>query len=633
MCGICGIYNFDHGKTVDRQSLYTMTKCLHHRGPDGAAVKVFDNVGLGHTRLSIIDLSDAATQPMTDEEGRFWIVFNGAIYNYLELRQELLSLGHRFRSVSDTEVLLHLYAEKGEDCVHELNGMFAFAIWDSRERSLFAARDRLGIKPFYYVLQSSCFLFSSEIKALFKSSLLEPQLDRSSLADYLNFQFCLGEKTLFKGVQKLMPGNYLTLKADGQLRTCCYWDLDFTIESGQEEDYFQNQLQMFLEDSVRLQLRADVPIGSQLSGGLDSSVVSTLASSMTKSSFQTFSGAFREDGFNETQFAQLAADNAATIHQEIFPSPDEFVELMPKLAYVMDEPAGGPGLFPQYLVSKLASKSVKVVLTGHGGDEIFGGYIRYLIAYLESCLKGGIEGTQGKADYVVTFESILPNLSQLKGYGLLLGHFWKDGLFEPVEQRYFRLINRGEQATQFIHSDYWADKSYSSYEQYRDLFCKTNCPSLINRMTNFDIKTLLPALLHVEDRTSMAFSLESRIPLLDHRIVELAASAPPIVKFKGGRCKYMFRETVKNLIPKKIFDRNDKMGFPVPLSSWYRQDPVKGFVREVLLGSKSRSRGFLRTDSLESLLNGELQYDRGIWGLLNLELWMRAYLDGESDFS
>jgi asparagine synthase (glutamine-hydrolysing) len=634
MCGICGIYHLEPARPVEPKQLDLMTQTLHHRGPDDEGCYLQANLGLGHKRLSIIDLSAAGRQPMPNENERYWVIFNGEIYNYLELRQRLIGRGHHFRSHTDTEVVLHLYEDEGPGCLTHLNGMFAFAIWDAAEYTLFAARDHLGIKPFYYVYRHNTFLFASEIKAILRTGLVEPQLNPAGLADYLTFQFCLDDKTLFQHISKLLPGHYLQLRANGQLTIQPYWDIDFTIDTDHTESYFQQKLAMLLEDAVRLQLRADVPLGAHLSGGLDSTTVSCLATSLLATPIHTFSGGFKDaPQYDESAYASLAATSMGAIHHEIFPTAADFVEIMPRLIYYMDEPAAGPGLFPQYFVSQLAGQHVKVVLGGQGGDEIFGGYTRYLIAYLEACLRGGIEGSHEDGKFVVTFESILPNLTQLQGYESLLKYFWQDGLFGPAEQRYFRLIDRSKDTYHLINPDFWAGQAgYSPFEAYRAWFNHPTCRALINKMSRFDLKMFLPALLQVEDRTSMAVSLESRVPLLDYRLVELVASMPPMIKFKGGRSKHIFRQVVQDLVPPEISRRTDKMGFPVPLNEWYRQEPVRSFTREVLLGRRAQNRELFRLEQVEPLLDSERDYGRGLWGLLNLELWMQVFLDGQYQF-
>jgi asparagine synthase (glutamine-hydrolysing) len=630
MCGICGTLERDPARPAGEDRLRAMTARLRHRGPDGEGRHVDGPLGLGHRRLSIIDLSDAGRQPMTVDDGRLWIVFNGEIYNYRELRAELESRGHRFRSRSDTEVLLRLYGDEGPACLTRLIGMFAFAVWDARERRLFLARDHFGIKPLYYASTPETFAFASEIKALLVPGLVRGELDREGLADYLTFQFTLGAKTMFRGVRTLPPGHYLTIEPGGEPRIRMYWDVDFGVDTDHTEGYFQQRLRDLLADAVRLQLRADVPVGAHLSGGLDSTTVTGLATSLGAAPFHTFSGGFRDaPEFDETRYARIAAERAGTVHHEVFPTADEFVELMPLLVRSMDQPAAGPGLFPQFAVSRLAARHVKVVLGGQGGDEIFGGYTRYLVAYLEACIKGGIAGTQEDHRYIVTFESILPNLPQLRGYEPMIRSFMAEGLFDEPERRYFRLIDRSAEARGVIDEGAWRDltAAYSPYDAYRAMFDAPECHALINKMTRFDLKTLLPALLHVEDRTSMAVSLESRVPLLDHRIVELVASMPPMIKFKGGRSKHVFREVVSGLVPREIYERRDKMGFPVPLSRWYHGGPVRGFVRDVLLGRAARERGLIHPERVEAMLDGERDYGRGLWGLLNLELWAETFLD------
>jgi asparagine synthase (glutamine-hydrolysing) len=446
--------------------------------------------------------------------------------------------------------------------------------------------------------------------------------------DYLTFQFCLFDKTLFKGVQKLLPGHWLFIDSKGQMTIRQYWELDFTVDTDHSEEYFEKTLSQLVQDAVRIQVRADVPVGSHLSGGLDSSSVACLAASVIDNPIHTFSGGFLEsEAYNETQYARLVARRTGSIHHEIYPTKDDFVFMLPGIMYAMDEPAAGPGVFPQACVSKLASEHVKVVLGGQGADELFGGYTRYLIAYLEECIRGGINGTQEDKQYIVTLDSILPNLQQLKGYQPMLKYFWKDGLFEDQDQRYFRLINRGRDIEPYVMPGVFNDGSYSPYESYRDMFNQGNLKSYVNKMTRFDVLTLLPALLHVEDRTSMMVSLESRVPLLDHRIVELAGRMPPMVKFKGGRSKYIFRKVVENIVPEEVFNRKDKMGFPVPLNEWYGQPNVREFVNDTLLGQRARQRGWVNPQALETNLSGEPNFARGIWGMLCLELWMQAFFD------
>jgi asparagine synthase (glutamine-hydrolysing) len=627
MCGICGIVARDPRGTVDHMAVERMTRALRHRGPDGEGTHVSGPVGLGHTRLAIIDVSDAGRQPMFNEDGRYAIVFNGEIYNYVELREQLRSR-HDFRSHTDTEVVLHLFEEEGAACLDRLNGMFAFAIWDEQERTLFAARDRLGIKPFYYASDGDRFLFASEIKSMVAAP-FAVGLEPSSAADYLTFQFCFGDRTLFRDVRKLRPGHSLRIRPGGDVDVHRYWEPDYSVDVQHSPAHFERELNTLLHDAVRLQLRADVPVGAHLSGGLDSTAVTCLARSLGADPFHTFSGAFDDGGkYDESRYARIVAAHAGTVHHDVRPTAAQFVALMPKLAFAMDEPAAGPGLFPQYLVSACARDHVKVVLGGQGADEVFGGYTRYLLMYLEASLKGGIHGTSEDDRWVVTFESILPNLRQLEGYEPLLRQFWSAGLFGDVDRRYYQLITRTGGTRALIAPEFWASihDGYDPFDAFADEFNRPGCPALINKMTRFDLNTLLPALLQVEDRASMAVSLESRVPLLDHRIVELAASMPPKVKFQGGRSKHIFREAVRPIVPDDVFSRTDKMGFPVPLTRWYRTEPVREFVTDTLESAAARHK-LIVPGFVDAVRQSEGEFDRGLWGLLNLELWMQAFAD------
>jgi asparagine synthase (glutamine-hydrolysing) len=630
MCGIAGIANRNRERAVDQGAVRAMMAAIAHRGPDDEGAYFDGAVGLGFKRLSIIDLT-TGNQPIANEDETVWIVFNGEIYNYLELRRDL-GRHHHFRTHTDTEVILHLYEELGERCLDRLNGMFAFVIWDSRQQRLFAARDRLGIKPFYWACDAERFAFASEPKALLAGGMAAPQPDPQGLEEYLTFQFCLNDRTLFKGIHKLEPGNYLSFRPfrDAEPSVVRYWDFNYEVDTHHTEDYFIEQLLVLLQDSVRLQLRSDVPVGGHLSGGMDSSTVVCLAAPVYGGTFHTFTGGFREGPqYDETRYARLVAEHVKSAHHEVWPSARDFAEVMPWLIYMMDEPAAGPGVFPQYFVSKLARENVTVVLGGQGGDEIFGGYARYLVAYLEQVLKGAIFGTQEEGKYLVTWENIAPNLSLLRQYQPMLQSFWGDGLFEEMDRRYFRLVSRMEDADALISSDTWNQHSRARMvDSFQQVFNNPATKSYFNKMTNFDLKTLLPALLHVEDRTSMSVSLESRVPLLDHRIAELVTRMPPTTRFKGGDTKRVFREAVRALVPQEIFERKDKMGFPVPLAEWFA-GPLRDFVHDVLLSARARQRGLYRMEGVEALLSRERKFGRQLWGLLCLELWFRAFVDGE----
>ncbi|MGG1596245.1 asparagine synthase (glutamine-hydrolyzing) [Paenibacillus naphthalenovorans] len=631
MCGIAGILS---SKGQSKESLRhhggKMLRQIAHRGPDGYGEWLSDEsqVYLGHRRLAIID-PEGGKQPLSNEDGTVWVTFNGCIYNYMELSQTLRSKGHKFKTYSDTEVIVHAYEEFGEDCIKYFIGMFAFAIWDEKKKKLFCARDRMGIKPFYYIHNDSQFAFASEIKALLAADLIRKEPDYQSIQQYIYFQTTLEEKTLFKNIIKLPPGHNLVYDyASGKLTVSEYWDLRFDVDFSKSEEYFIDKLRFLLEDAVKIRLRSDVSLGAHLSGGLDSSTVVSLASmiNVSGSTLNTFTGAFQEgEKFDETQYAKLVAQSVGANYQEIFPTDQDFVEYLPKIIHYMDEPAAGPGIFPQFMVSKLASQHVKVVLGGQGGDEIFAGYTRYLIGYLEECLKGSIEGTENTAEYAATLSSIIPNLPMLKQYTPMLKYFWQDGLFDSQEKRYFRLMNRSGDMKGLFNPDFKIDHD-GVFASYESIFNRSNAQSFLNKMLYFDLKVHLPALLHVEDRVSMAWGLESRVPLLDHRIVELMASIPPTIKFKNGEPKYLFRQVIKNIIPSEVMNRKDKMGFPVPLHLWY-QKSLKGFVKDILLDQTAKDRGFYDVNQLEKAIDNEKAFGRTIWGALCLELWFKTFMD------
>jgi asparagine synthase (glutamine-hydrolysing) len=633
MCGLVGILGGNENKDLRRLKIAKMMEVLHHRGPDDSG-EYFEEglaLSLGHRRLSIID-PERGKQPMVTECGKFIIVFNGAIYNYLELRRDLLKKGHPIRSYSDTEVLVYAYKEWGNECVQRLLGMFAFAIWDKDSRLLFCARDRIGIKPFYYAINEEMLVFGSEIKAILSIGDTKADVGFTGLSDYLTFQFCLGKKTLFKNIYKLEPGHLLKAKLkDGhlELETRQYWDVQYQIDEEHDEKWFVDHLARLIEDSTRIHLRSDVPLGAHLSGGLDSSTVVCLAADMLKGErLSTFTGAFTEGPqFDETEYAKIVAKAVGADYHEQFFSGNEFTDVLPKLIYYMDEPAAGPGAIPQYYVSKLAAQHVKVVLGGQGGDELFIGYARYLVAYLERCLFGAIFETASKSRYAVSLESIVPNLPILQTYVPMMQSLWREGLFDSPDRRYFKLIDRSEGMAALFSGDVMTTR-YSPFDTFQAIFNREGLHSLINRVTYFDLKGQLPALLHVEDRTSMAASIESRVPLLDHRIVEFMAKIPPNIKFAGGRMKHIFKEAVKNIVPAQIFQRKDKMGFPVPLTKWLNGVATE-FVRETLFSTRARQRGIYNMPAIEKALENEREFGRMVWGLLCLELWHRIFIDGD----
>lgn len=632
MCGIAGFFRSDRGFYPNAaQHLEVMNHLQKHRGPDGEGIWVHpqSHVGLAHVRLSIIDI-ETGRQPMAAPNGDV-ITFNGEIYNYIELREELKNF-YQFETSSDTEVILAAWQKWGTDCVTHLRGMFAFAIWDESEGTLFCARDRFGIKPFYYTIQNGVFYFASEAKALlpFLPSL---SMDETAFACYLTFQFSLTGETLFSGIEKLLPGHCLMLRENNPLQIRKYWEVYYELDFDHSEHYFIEHCRELLEDSVRVHLRADVPVGAYVSGGLDSSIISAMASRYTQAPFEAFIGKFTcYEGFDESMFARaLTNQYRMTLYEEDI-SCNDFIRDIRKVIYHLDEPVAGPGSFPQYCVSRLASRHRKVVLGGQGGDEIFGGYTRYLLAYFEQCIKGAIDGTLNNGNYIVTYESIIPNLCGLRNYKPLIRNFWKEGLFEDIASRYFRLVNRAPDMQKEIR---WnaISRQCDLRAVYNTIFLGNNVghTAYFDLMTHFDFKTLLPALLQVEDRMSMAHGLESRVPFLDHPLIEFVATIPANVKFRNGELKRMLVKAFGNLLPDMILNRKDKMGFPVPLNHWMKGE-LHDFVLDIFLTQKRLDRPYFDTQVIIDAIEKESTFGRKIWGLLSLELWHQEFLDRAADY-
>ena len=629
MCGIAGIYNKNINIQIDHK-LDLMGKILAHRGPDdsGKWIQEENKLGFFHQRLSIIDLSKKGKQPMTDQSGN-WIVFNGEIYNFKDLRKRF---ENKFISGSDTEVILKAYQRWGKDCVKHFRGMFAFAIWDESKQELFCARDHFGIKPFYYMESENGFYFASEVKALLPfMDNLKPDL--GALKDYITFQLCLGEKTMFKNIFQIEPAHFMTVSNNG-IKTQKYWDVNFKPDFNRKEEFFHQELKEILRDSINEHMISDVPIGAYLSGGYDSSAIASIANDLgQQNELIGFTGKFSKYGpnFDESKYARELAKKRKFEIKELEITDQDFIDNIQKVIYHLDHPTAGPGSFSQYMVSSLAAKNRKVVLGGQGGDEIFGGYTRYLIAYFEQCIKAAINDTSKNGKFVVTYESIIPNLKSLKNYTPLLKQFWKEGLFDEMNNRYFSLINRAPNLSEFVNWEIL--EGYSSRQTFNKIFYGDNVKkeSYFDLMTHFDFKTLLPALLQVEDRMSMAHGLESRVPLLDVRIVELAAKMPADVKFKNGEMKYIFKKAIKEFIPESIYKRKDKMGFPTPVNNWFENE-ANEMLNDVLGSLKSKNRGYIDNYSLLQMVSTENDFGRNIWGAFSLELWFQTFIDNHKPF-
>ena len=633
MCGITGLVMRDRAAPASVPVLTRMTEILRHRGPDDGGVQTWGNVGFGHRRLAIVDL-DGGRQPMSTADGALWVTFNGELYNYLELRGELIQRGCRLRTYSDTEVLLHLYACYGLKMFEHMNGMFAFALYDRAQRRIVLARDRFGEKPLYYWGDASRLAFASEIKAFAAVPGFRAEPDITAIHEYLTFQYCLDDRTFLRGVRKLLPATYVVLDDTGEvLEGATYWSVGFGEDHSRSEEYWTEELRFLLEDSVKTRLRSDVPIGAYVSGGVDSGIVASLAAKLLGRGIPMFTGYFSEPGYSELPHAEMLTRATSSPHHAICPTAADFAAQFARLIYHMDEPTAGPGAFPQLMVAALAAQHVKVVLGGQGGDETFGGYARYLILYLEESLKGSIFQSQDPARHIVTLDRVLPNLAVLQQYLPLLKDFWARGLFEPVEQRYYTLVTRMADRGACLSPDFLTARDdaaiYAAFErQFNDILrhVPDGRAALFNRMTAYDLRTMLQSLLHVEDRMSMAASLESRLPLLDHRITDLMFRVPPFFKYRDGKAKAILLKTATSLLPASILERRDKMGFPVPFVEWAR-GPLREFVTDILLSKAARERGIYRPDGIGGLIDGARPYGRELWGLLCLETWFRTFVD------
>src|SRR4051794_21786385 len=468
MCGIAGIMAIDGMPIRDVDaSLAVLSRLIAHRGPDGRGEwsSPKRHIGLAHRRLAIIDLSAAAHQPMT-APGPTVISYNGEIYNYLEIR-ESLAAHWDFRSASDTECILAAYDRHGTECLERLRGMFAFALWDECRQRLFCARDRFGIKPFYYAVIGNLFVFASEAKALLPF-LPEIATDPEALAEYLTFQYTIGGETLFRGVKQLLPGHALSIE-NGEVRVWRYWDVRYQIDFDHSARYFENRLTELLNDTVDVHLRSDVPVGAYVSGGVDSSLIAILAGKTGRGVHEYFHGRFTEfPGYDESGYAAAVAARSGARLNVIDITAQHFRDHIADVLYHLDFPVAGPGSFPQFMVSALAARQLKVVLGGQGGDEIFGGYARYLLAYFEQCIKAALDGTYKNGNFVVTIESIVPNLGLLREYKPLMAEFWREGLFGAIDERYFRLIDRSTDMREEVD---WAMLNRQQvFEAFRTIF-------------------------------------------------------------------------------------------------------------------------------------------------------------------
>lgn len=610
-----------------------MRDVLHHRGPDEAGHFIKNNVGLGHRRLSIVDL-ETGQQPMFSDDRSIVIVYNGEVYNHLDLRPDLIDRGANFHTTSDTETILRLYEIYGIDCVQHLRGMFAFAIWDANKKQLFIARDRFGVKPLYYVHDGSGnFFFASEIKALFKAEAVKPELNYNALPDYLANHGTSDDQTLFSEVKRLAPGHLLLVK-DGKLETTKYWDLAFEpkrIEpSKSDQDKVGEWFELFKE-AVKLRLMADVPLGMFLSGGIDSSAIAAVMSEMVTEPIKTFSVAFAEREANELDYARLVAKRFNTDHHEVVVSPEDFFAVLPKMIWHEDEPIAHPSSIALNFVSKLAAEHVKVVLTGEGSDEGLAGYGRY--ANTLKNLKFGNVYHKTTPSFIRKAVAAgierMPLDSKIR-HKLGKSFFAINPTIEDLYFDNFAVFSRQRQTMLLSEDSKARISNVDPYLGMSGYFNSVGSHSLLDRMLYTDTKTYLHELLMKQDQMSMAASIESRVPFLDHKLMEHAATMPDNMKLRGNVTKYVLREAMKGILPDEILTRG-KMGFPVPIGKWFR-GKFHHLIDEYVLSSRSLDRGVFNADFVKEMVARHMKgenHDERLWALVNFELWQRIFIEGE----
>jgi asparagine synthase (glutamine-hydrolysing) len=615
VCGIVGVCEPGPGAQVDREVLTRATGLLRHRGPDGEGFLLRDNVGLGHRRLSIIDLV-GGSQPIFNEDGKVAIVFNGEIYNYRELQPELEGLGHRFASSSDTEAIVHAYEQWGVDCLQRFVGMFAFAIWDERDRSVFIARDRLGKKPLFYYAEGGRLVFASEMKALLEHPAVPRAVDVRALDDYLAYSYVPADRCILGSVKKLAPGHWMRWR-DGSLEIRRYWQVDFRPGPPLREEEWAERMEAALRHSVRLRLRADVPLGVFLSGGIDSSAITAIAAQELGAPVKTFSIGFRHADYDELRYARLVADRYQTHHHELIVE-DRDLSLLGDVAYHLDEPFGDPSALPTYIVCREARKHVTVCLSGDGGDEVFAGYRRYR----EALEYARLDGLPAASRLWISdrIRSVLPREAWGRGF---VERFGLSGV-----GRYFAQLSEFmADERRALLADHGPDVVTEGPRRFEACLGEP-ASDLVARLQLIDQRNYLPDDILVKvDRTSMQNSLEVRAPFLDHLLVDLVNSAPTALKLRDGRGKHLLRKVLESHLPPEVLDRR-KMGFGVPIKHWFRGS-MQDYARELLLSADARSSRFLcRAEisrTIEAHGRGMRDLSRRIWLLLMFEHWCRRY--------
>ncbi len=623
MCGIAGIFGI-RGEPVKQSDVQAMCDALVLRGPDDEGYYVNGNVGLGMRRLSIIDLA-TGQQPAHNDDGSIQVVFNGEIYNFQELRAEMEARGRRFHTSSDTEVIVHLYEEYGVECVHKLRGMFAFALWDDRRKKLLLVRDRLGIKPLFFGEFDGKLVFASELKALLQLPWVDRELNWSSVAHLFSFSTTPRNESIIEGIHKLEPGYTLTIERGKPPSVRSYWDVFFEADEIHKEDYFVEGLREHLKESVRLRMICDVPFGAFLSGGVDSSAVVATMTGLSDRPVKTFTIGFPEKEYNEIVHAREVAKAFGTEHHELILEPD-VIGILNDLAWHLDEPFGDSSAIPTYMVSQLAAQHVKVVLTGDGGDEIFAGYDKYCVEQRERRYRH--------------IPSLIRSLMGMVGGRMAEGMKGRNFLRHIALNGADRYLDAGtlfdRQAQGALFQESAAERMLGE-DPWKDL---TAClgredSHWLSAIQYLDIKNYLPLdILTKVDRMSMAHSLEARVPLLDHKLVEFAATIPADMKLHDGRTKHIFKQALEGIVPQRIIDR-PKQGFAVPLGRWFRGE-LNGYVHDLLLSPTSRARNIFDPAYIENLL---LLQSRGrpldlqLWTLISFELWCRTFLDQPTAFS
>jgi asparagine synthase (glutamine-hydrolysing) len=623
MCGIVGIINYS--SPVDTGLFTQMRDTMSHRGPDDNGIWSTRDlkVALGHLRLSILDPTPAGHQPRIEKNGRYVITYNGEVYNYLEIRAELQNKGYKFETGTDTEVILQAYIEYGAECVQQFNGMFAIAIYDTAKNKLFLVRDRLGIKPLYYYHDDNQFIFASEIKAILKGLPAKPELNVELIDSYMSFGYVPGENTLHKGIKRLLPGHCMTMDVQNGINIEQYWDLHFNEEADKGFEHYLKQSQYLLEDSINLRLRSDVPLGIFLSGGIDSSAVVGLLADKVKEPLKTFSIAYDfGQQFDETHYAQMVAKQFKTDHHEIKISPEQFKKFIPEFIHLMDEPVTEAAAISLFFVAKLAKEKVTVALSGEGSDEIFAGYDLYHYMQLLEKYRSVIPGTLRTLFAAIS--------SKLLGGSHKVSKYLNLALL-PLEQRYNGMSTYPEEQKLSLYKDAFKEliaihKSEKEVSYHRNLFSKVQGKDALNKMLYFDTKTwLVDDLLIKADRMSMATSIELRVPFLDYRLVEFAASIPSKYKMFKGTGKYILKKMMEPILPKEIIYRK-KMGFPTPLKLMF-QNELREYASILLLSDGAKCHQFFEKQRIAQLLEehcaNKYDHHKILWQLVVLEEWLK----------